>query len=77
MLRRCQHCHSREVGRTGIATCADCRRKRQAAIIRRKRCDPDYRRRENKANKARMRKRRGKRRTVYVALERAHGWWHG
>jgi hypothetical protein len=51
------------------------RRQREAKRLRFKRRNPDYLAAERKANRKRMRKRRGDRNTPYVELERSQGYW--
>jgi hypothetical protein len=50
-------------------------RKVERERLRKKRSDPAYRLKENEANRKRMRARRGKQDTAYVAMERSNGWW--
>lgn len=51
------------------------RRRYQAERLRKKRRNSDYLRAERKANRERMRKRRGDRKTPYAKFERSLGYW--
>jgi hypothetical protein len=51
------------------------RRQREAKRLRKKRRNPNYLTAERRANRNRMRKRRGDYTTPYAQLERSQGYW--